>query len=46
VRDTIANVGAGTNAQSFVKSAVAQQAAGTYKQAYASYRQAYKAAGK
>ncbi len=46
VRQTIANVGAGTNAQSFFNSAVAQQAAGKYKAAYASYRQAYKAAGK
>jgi hypothetical protein len=46
VRDTIANVGAGTNAQSFFNTAVAQQNAGQYKAAYASYRKAYKAAGK
>jgi hypothetical protein len=46
VRDTIANVGAGTNAQNFYASAVAQKNAGKYKQAYASFRQAYKAAGK
>lgn len=46
VRDTIANVGAGTNAQKFFTSAEAQRAAGKYKDAYASYRQAYKAAGK
>ena len=46
VRDTIANVGAGTNAQNFFASAVAQKNAGKFKQAYASFRQAYKAAGK
>jgi hypothetical protein len=46
VRDTIANVGAGTNAQSFFATADAQKAAGKYKAAYASYRQAYKAASK
>lgn len=46
VRDTIANVGAGTNAQSFYATAEAQRAAGKYKAAYASYRQAYKAASK
>ena len=46
VRDTIANVGAGTNAQSFFASGDAQRAAGKYKAAYTSYRQAYKAAGK
>jgi hypothetical protein len=46
VRDTIANVGAGTNAQKFFETAEAQRAAGKYKDAYASYRQAYKAASK
>lgn len=46
VRDTIANVGAGTNAQSFFATADAHKAAGKYKAAYASYRQAYKAASK
>jgi hypothetical protein len=46
VRDTIANVGAGTNAQSFFATAEAQRAAGKYKEAYASYRRAYKAASK
>lgn len=46
VRDTIANVGAGTNAQSFFNTGDAQKAAFKYKAAYASYRQAYKAASK
>ena len=46
VRDTIANVGAGTNAQSFFATAEAQRTAGKYKEAYASYRRAYKAASK
>lgn len=46
VKDTIANVGAGTNAQSFFNTAEAQRAAGKYKAAYASYRMAYKAASK
>jgi hypothetical protein len=46
VRDTIANVGAGTNAQAFFVTAEAHRAAGKYKLAYASYRQAYKAASK
>lgn len=46
VRDTIRNVGAGTNAQSFFATAEAQRAAGNYKAAYASYRKAYKAASK
>jgi hypothetical protein len=46
VRDTIANVGAGTNAQSFFATAEAQRAAGKYKQAYTYYRMAYKAASK
>jgi hypothetical protein len=46
VRDTIANVGAGTTAQKFFATAEAQRAAGKYKDAYASYRQAYKAASK
>ncbi len=46
VRDTIANVGAGTNAQKFFATAEAQRAAGKYKDAYTSYRQAYKAASK
>jgi hypothetical protein len=46
VRDTIANVGAGTGAQAFFVTAEAQKAAGKYKAAYASYRQAYKAASK
>jgi len=46
VRDTIANVGAGTNAQSFFASAEAQRTAGKYKAAYSLYRQAYKAASK
>ena len=46
VRDTIANVGAGTNAQSFFAMAEAYKAAGKYKLAYASYRLAYKAASK
>lgn len=46
VRDTIANVGAGTNAQSFFATAEAHRTAGRYKQAYASYRMAYKTASK
>jgi hypothetical protein len=46
VSQTIANVGAGTNAQSFFNTGDAQRAAGKYKAAYASYRQAYKAAAK
>lgn len=46
VRDTITNVGAGTNAQSFYVTAEAQRADGKYKAAYTSYRQAYKAASK
>ena len=46
VSQTITNVGAGTNAQSFFASGDAQRALGKYKQAYTSYRQAYKAAGK
>jgi len=46
VRQTIANVGAGTNAQSFFATAEAQRLAGDYKAAYASYRKAYKAASK
>ncbi|CAN5488093.1 hypothetical protein BH10ACI2_BH10ACI2_16360 [soil metagenome] len=46
VRDTIANVGAGTNAQAIFATAEAQRAAGKYKAAYTSYRQAYKAASK
>jgi hypothetical protein len=46
VRETIANVGAGTNAQSFFDAGDAHRAAGRFKQAYASYRQAYKAASK
>lgn len=44
VRDTIANIGAGTNAQSFFNVAETQKAQGKYKLAYASYRQAFKAA--
>lgn len=46
VRDTISNVGAGTNAQSFFTTGDAQKTAGQYKAAYASYRKAYKAAAK
>ncbi|HEX8288272.1 MAG TPA: hypothetical protein VF556_09760 [Pyrinomonadaceae bacterium] len=46
VRDTIVNIGAGTNAQSFFATAEAHRTAGRYKQAYASYRMAYKAASK
>lgn len=46
VSQTIANVGAGTNAQSFFVTGDAQRAAGKYKLAYSSYRQAYKAASK
>lgn len=44
VQQTIANVGAGGNAQSFFNTGDAQRAAGQYKAAYASYRKAYKAA--
>ncbi len=44
VQQTIAKVGAGTNAQSFFTTGDAQRAAGQYKAAYASYRRAYKAA--
>lgn len=44
VRDTIANIGTGSNAQSFFAAAEGQRTAGKYKAAYASYRQAYKAA--
>jgi len=44
VQQTIANVGAGTNAQSFFNTGDAQRAAGQYKAAYTSYRKAYKAA--
>jgi len=46
VSETIANVGAGTNAQSFFATGDAHRAAGRYKSAYSSYRQAYKAASK
>ena len=46
VRQTIANVGARTNAQSFFNAAETFRAAGRYKEAYDSYRKAYKAAGK
>jgi hypothetical protein len=46
VKQTIANVGAGTNAQSFFATAEAQRLADDYKAAYASYRKAYKAASK
>lgn len=46
VRQTIANVGAGTNAQNFFDTGDSQRAAGQYKAAYASYRKAYKAASK
>jgi hypothetical protein len=46
VKQTIANVGAGTGAQAFFNTAETQKAAGKYKAAYASYRQAYKAASK
>ena len=46
VQQTITNVGAGTNAQSFFNTGDEQRAAGQYKAAYASYRKAYKAAAK
>jgi hypothetical protein len=46
VKDSIANVGAGTNAQSFFNTAEAHRTAGKFKLAYASYRMAYKAASK
>jgi hypothetical protein len=46
VRDTIANVGVGTNAQTFFAQGDANRAAGKYKVAYTYYRQAYKAASK
>lgn len=46
VRDTIASVGTGTNAQAFFAQGDANRAAGKFKAAYASYRQAYKAAAK
>jgi hypothetical protein len=46
VQQTIANIGAGTNAQSFFDTGDAQRAAGQYKAAYTSYRKAYKAAAK
>ena len=46
VKDTIANVGAGTNASDFFGVAEKQRNQGKYKAAYASYRQAYKAASK
>ena len=46
VRDTIANVGTGTNAQSFFAQGDVQRAAGQYKAAYTTYRKAYKAASK
>ncbi len=46
VRDTIANVGAGTNAQSFFNTGDTQKALGNYKAAYTNYRKAYKAASK
>lgn len=46
VSQSIVNVGAGTNAQSFFNQGDAQRAAGQYKAAYASYRKAYKAASK
>ncbi len=46
VSETIANVGAGTNAQSFFATGDSQRAAGQFKAAYTSYRKAYKAAAK
>ncbi len=46
VQQTITNVGAGTNAQSFFATGDSQRAAGQYKEAYASYRKAYKAASR
>jgi len=46
VQQTITNVGAGTNAQSFFNTGDEQRAAGQYKAAYTSYRKAYKAAAK
>jgi len=46
VQQTIANIGTGTNAQSFFNTGDAQRAAGQYKAAYTSYRKAYKAAAK
>ncbi len=46
VQQTITNVGAGTNAQSFFNTGDEQRTAGQYKAAYTSYRKAYKAAAK
>jgi hypothetical protein len=46
VSQTIANVGAGTNAQSYLNTGDAQRTAGRFKAAYNSYKQAYKAAVK
>lgn len=46
VSQSIANMGTGTNAQSYFVAADAQKALGRYKSAYALYRQAFKAAGK
>ncbi len=46
VQQTMTNVGAGTNAQSFFNTGDEQRAAGQYKAAYTSYRKAYKAAAR
>lgn len=46
VSQTVANVGAGTNAASYLAAGDAQRTAGRFKAAYTSYRQAFKAAGK
>jgi hypothetical protein len=46
VSETIANVGSGTNAQSFFAIGDAERAAGHFKAAYAAYQKAYRAAAK
>jgi hypothetical protein len=45
-QSTIANVGSGTNAQSFFVIGDAERAAGHFKAAYAAYQTAYRAAAK
>jgi hypothetical protein len=46
VAQTVANIGAGTNAQSYLNAGDANRTAGRFKAAYNSYKQAYKAAVK
>jgi hypothetical protein len=46
VSETIANIGSGTNALTFLAAGDADRAAGRFKAAYANYQKAYKAAAK